>query len=109
MSLYAEYLRERTEDHIFEDDRGFVTWRYLNDRQVYIIDIYVKPEYRQKGKASSYAQYVIERAKWSGCTELLGTVVPSTKGSTTSLKVLLSFGMKLKESKDNLIILSKDI
>jgi GNAT superfamily N-acetyltransferase len=109
MSLYAEYLTERTNDEILETEEGFITWRYLNEAQVYIVDLYVKPEYREKKYATSLAAAVIDEAKKKGCTEMLGTVVPSAKGSHTSLKVLIFYGMTLKSASNDLIIMRKEL
>jgi GNAT superfamily N-acetyltransferase len=109
MSLYADYLKERTDDHILETYQGFATYRFLNEKQCYIIDIYVAPDYRYAGVASEMADVIAGRAKGKGCTELLGTVNPTAKGSTESLKVLIQYGMKLHSSSDNVIVFKKDI
>lgn len=109
MSLYADYLRERTDDQIIETELGFVTYRFLNEKQAYIIDIYVVPEHRKLGAASGMADMVVEIAKRRGCTELIGTVVASAKGSDISLKVLQGYGMTLKSHSDSCIIMGKEI
>ena len=109
-SLYAQYLHERTEDDIIETDMGFVTFRYINEgKSAYIIDIFVLPEFRRRGAMKDLADKVVKEAKTLGCTELIGTVVPSTKGSTISLKALLGYGMSLLSSANNVIIFRKDI
>ena len=110
MSLYGQYIIERTADNILEDPYGFATYRYINDgRSVYIVDLYVIPEGRQTGRAAHMADRIVEAAKARGCTELLGTVVPSTKNSTTSLKVLIGYGMTLLSAATDLIVFRKDI
>ncbi len=109
MSLYADYLQERTDDRIIEYDYGFASYRYLNAEQVYIIDIFVAKKNRGQKFASHLADKIAELAKSAGCKEMLGTVVPSTKNSTVSLEVLLRYGMKLKSASDNLIIMAKEI
>lgn len=109
-SMYAKYLTEKSDDLILETDKGFATYRYINGgKSVYIIDIYVLPDYRQSQEASTMADNVVALAKEKGCTELIGSVIPSSKGSTTSLKVLLGYGMKLQSSSDNFIVFSKEI
>lgn len=108
-SLYARYLNERAGDQIIEKEGGFVTYRYLNESQVYIIDIFVLPDERQKGYASKLADEVAAEAKAKGCKEMLGTVVPQAKNSTVSLKVLLGYGMSLDKAANDLIILKKEI
>ncbi len=108
-SMYASYLRERTNDGIHETDEGFITYRYLNRNQVYIIDIYVKPESRKLGVATAFADKICKEAKFNGCTEVIGSVVPSAKGSTESLSVLIAYGMKVYEASQNLILFKKAI
>lgn len=110
MSLYADYLTERTNDKIIECPSGFVTYRYINDgKSVYIIDIYTVAEERKRGAAGILADLVAKEASEKGCTEMLGTVVPSTKGSTTSLKVLLGYGFELQSAGNDLLIFRKDL
>jgi hypothetical protein len=110
MSLYANYLTERTNDKILEGQTGFITYRYINDgKSIYLVDIYVVPENRRKGAAKMLADLVVAEAKAAGCTEIFGTVVPATNNSTMSLKVLLSYGMELHSSLDNMIIFRKEI
>lgn len=107
MSLYADYIKEHRNDGCIESDKGFCTYRFLNEKQVYIVDIYVIPSERQTKEASLMADLVVKEAKEKGCKELLGTVVPSAKNSTTSLKVLLGYGMTLDSSSNDLIVLKK--
>jgi ribosomal protein S18 acetylase RimI-like enzyme len=108
--MYANYLRERTKDQILEDQGGFVTYRYLDDgKTVYIVDIYTLPEFRQKGHAAALADCVALEAKERGCTSMIGTVVPSTNGSTTSLKVLLAYGMTLDNAGPDYIIMRRGL
>lgn len=110
MSLYADYITERTNDRIIEGPHGFVSYRFIDDgKTVYIVDIFVVPEARKALNASHLADMVVSEAKEKGCTTLLGTVVPSTKNSTASLKVLLGYGMELQSASADLIVFRKEI
>lgn len=110
MSLYADYLKEITDDEIIESELGFVTYRHLPDQSAtYIIDIYVIPEARLLGKAAKFADDVSKIAKAKGFKKVIGTVVPSKKHSTESLKALVGYGMMLKSAGQDFIILEKDI
>ena len=110
MSYYADYLRERTEDRILETEEGFATYRFPDGGgSVYIIDIYIAPEHRMRGVASAIADQIVAIAKQRGCKKLLGTVVPSNKGSTASLRVLLQYGMRLQSATQDLVIFEKEI
>lgn len=93
---------------VLETDEGFILYQYL-ETHCYIIDIYVKPEFRQSRVASVMADTVAVEAKGKGYNKLLGSVKPSNKGSNTSLKVLLCYGFKLLSSQVDGIIFEKDI
>lgn len=108
-SLYAKYLVERTNDLIIENEEGFATYRYINENQVYIVDIYVVPEARKKKLASAMADFIANEAKNKGCKEMIGTVVPSAKNSTASIQVLLGYGMSLHSATDNVVVFRKEL
>jgi len=109
MSMYADYIKEKTDHHIYETEQGFATYRYLNEKQVHIMDVYIIPDFRRSGTASAIGDAIVDIAKLRGCTELIGSVIPSTKNSTDSLKFLLSYGFKLDSSAHDLIVLKKEI
>lgn len=109
MSIYAEYLAERTDDKIIERVEGFITYRYLNKDQVYIIDLYVVPCFRKQGIASKLANIVCEEAKKAGCKEMLGTVNPSCKGANESILTLIAYGMQVSSSTNNIIVFKKGL
>lgn len=112
-SMYANYIREKTQDHIIETKEGFATYRYLTDKEghkcVYIIDIYILPDFRKDYMASTIADNIVAAARILGCKRLLGSVVPSNKNSTASVKVLLAYGMSLESSTNDFILFKKDI
>lgn len=107
-SNYGLYIKEREGRCIYEDERGFATYT-MNDKSCYIQDIFVKKEYRNQKVASDYADKIAEIAKNNGCIFLIGSVCPSTNGSTESLKVLLGYGFRLDHSIGDLIFFRKEI
>lgn len=112
MSIYAEYLREKTDDEIIETSEGFATYRYTDHNtipSVYIVDIYIIPNKRRTHAASAIADSIVELARKNGCLKLLGSVVPSNKNSTDSLRVLLAYGMTLDSSSNDFILFKKDL
>lgn len=109
MSLYADYIREKTNDHILETADGFATYRFPDENTVYIVDIYVPKEIRKSGVATCLANEIVNLAKLKGCTKLIGSVVPSAKDSDTSLKVLQGYGMTLDSSTNDFILFKKEI
>lgn len=108
MSLYAEYIREREGKEIVEDEKGFVTYTFVPEG-CYVVDIYVKPEFRKQGHAAALTDVVACVAKGKGCSKLIGSVCPQAKGSTDSLKALLAYGFQLDSCAPNLIYLKKEL
>lgn len=110
-SLYRKYIEERIANaHVIETEFGFATYQYLNDQKtVYIMEIYVESDDRKKGFAKYLCDTVIAEAKGHGCTQLVGSVVPSTVNSTLNMKRLLDFGMELLSASGDLIYFKKEI
>jgi len=109
-SLYAKYVKERLGDEIFENEKGFATYRYLNEgKTVYIVDLYMLPDCRREHEASRMANIICAIAKDRGATELIGTVNPHAKNATDSLRVLLGYGMALFSSTSEMIVFRKEL
>jgi GNAT superfamily N-acetyltransferase len=108
--MYAQYLKERTNDEIIETTQGFVSYRFLdNGKTLYIVDIYILPDYRLTKAGTAIADRVVDIARAKGCVELIGTICPGAKHSTESLKALLAYGMTLKSAANDVIIMTKEI
>lgn len=108
LSLHGQYILEREGKFIVEDERGYATYLYLPEA-VYIENIFVLPEFRKMGVATEYADAICELARLKGVQTVIGSVKPSAHGSTQSLKVLLAYGMSLREATDDAIFLVKKI
>lgn len=108
MSLYADYILEREGRNMLESEHGFLTY-IISGPDCYVVDFFVEQKFRRSGKGKLLADHIERIAKESGCTRLLGSIVPTAKGSTESLKVLLSYGYKLLSSRDNFMMLYKDV
>lgn len=109
MNLYAKYLKEHHGDDVVSTEHGFAVYRYLEPATVYIVDIYVLPDFRKSNEASRMADQIVEIAKQRGCTKLLGTVVPAAKNSNDSVNVLLRYGMTLSHIDGGLVVFQKEI
>lgn len=106
--MYADYLREYEGKSVFETEDGFASYECAGD-SCYIDVIYVKPEKRQTGEASKIADSIVELVKPQGITKLIGSVDLQGKTPTTSMKVLLGYGMKVVRTDGMMIYFVKDI
>lgn len=108
LSLFGEYINELAGKSIIESEKGFATF-YEIPTGMYIEDIYVRQEFRNEAVASQMANEITQVAREKGIKKLIGSVKPSNKNSTTSLKVLLAYGFKLDSACIDGIILTKEI
>lgn len=109
MSLYANYIRERLGDEILETEQGFVIYRYTDPSTVYLVDLYVLPDFRKSGVAKDLADRVADVARARGCSSMLGSVVPSARASADSIRVLLAYGMVPDSSTNDFILFKKGL
>jgi L-amino acid N-acyltransferase YncA len=109
VSLYGQYILERANKHIIENDNGFAVYSFPDNNTVYIEDIYVIPEKRKSMIASEFANRIATLAKELGKTRMLGSVVPTANNSTISLQVLINYGMKLHSCDKNFIVFEKEL
>lgn len=108
MSLYADYIKERGVKGIVEIPEGFATYA-ISGEECYVEDVYVAPEHRKKGTCFNLADQIANLAKAKGCKYMTSTVVPSARGSTESVKVILAYGFKLAKAEHNAIWFYKEI
>lgn len=110
MSLFADYKNEREGKTVIETES--VLCIYSIDRNAsifYVEDIYVDPKFRKSGVAKATMDHLAEIAKKEGFKYFMGSVAPSTNGSTNSLRLMLEYGFKLKVAKENIIYLQKEL
>ncbi len=109
MSFYTDYIAERNERESIETEDGFITFDFLTNDIVYIVDLYVVPEKRRAGIASKLADLVCQEALKRGVTTLLSSVDTHTKGAKISHQVMLAYGMKAIRQIENGIYYTKKI
>lgn len=107
-SLYSFYLKEREDLETFQVDSGFAVYKII-EQSLYIKDIYVVPQLRRTGCASTMADGLVLIAKQKGCKDMIGSVAPQAHDPTTSMKVLLAYGFSFFKIVQDLILFRKEI
>jgi len=108
MELYKEYIAERENQHLFYNDKGFITWEYMND-SVHIVDIYVRPQYRKTGEGVSLEKVVLDEAKLRGYKTIICSACTDTNNWEKSLEILKKVGYEEILRESNMIWLCKQI
>lgn len=110
LEMYAAYVRERTGAEVLIDPgKGFATWKMTSPDEVYIVDIYVAPEFRKSGVAAGLADRIAGVALATGASRLLGSVETVAETRTDALKALLAYGFAVDRVIGSVIWLSKEI
>jgi len=104
MSMYADYLKEKSDiEYIEIKDKAFCTY-VVQEHCYYIVDIYVKPEFRKSQVASKLADRIALLAKFDDKKFLLGAVEIDSKHEDRNKKVLEGYGFTLSHvNEDDMI------
>jgi len=90
MELYAEYIKEREDANLEYNDKGFMSWKY-DGNGVFILDAYVKPEYRKCGVVRNLLKLITEKTKTN---EVYTTTDINANGWELSEKAIIALGFK---------------
>ena len=108
-SMYKEYIEEQLPNRfVYENEHGFLTYN-KNDTVLRLEEIYIKPEYRRKGLATSFYNKMEEIGKELKCTELMGSIIIGTNNSEGSMMCLLKNKFKLYYTDGTMIYLHRTI
>jgi len=109
MTLFAQYLKERENKEIIENDFGFVTYYFLSSGDCYIEDVYIVPEKRRSGLASEFGKAIELIAREKNSKRIFGSVDQNANNKTESMKFLISYGFLLSHNSGNTIYLTKEL
>jgi len=106
--MYKAYVEELTDDIVLETERGFLSYQIQSDH-IYMKDIYIAPEFRKTHEASRMVDQIVVIARGLGIKKLLGSIKPSNKTATMSMKAHLAYGFVLDSCVNDFILLRKDV
>ena len=107
--LYFDYIKERLGlETLVKEDKAFIVFK-IEGEEIYIQDIYVRPDLRKTGIMQEMEVEVESLAAARGCTYATGTVQITANGSHESLKYCLDRGYKVIDLMQNVIILRKEL
>lgn len=107
-SNFARYKEEREGKEVLENEHGFATFLFEDD-YVYVEDVYIIPESRQKGEASSFIYQIEDLAKDRDVFKVMVTVDVRTNGANQSILAILHHGFNVISSDKNVIYFIKEI
>lgn len=91
MDKYRKYIKEREDLNLYEDEKGFFT--YKEDRGTFLVsELFVLPEFRTNGVGNEYARKIEELAKEHGCKTIVCTTCIDANNWEQSHKYIKSNG-----------------
>lgn len=109
MSLYAEYVTERTNRKVIEDENGFIIYEYIPGEIVFITDFFVTKEKRRQRIGFNLVDKVVEQAVKDGKTHILGSADLNAKNVLESIATIKAYGMTLCREASPTLFFSKPI
>jgi hypothetical protein len=61
MKLYEDYLKERLDAVLIYDDTGFVAYKRYPNYSIFMLDAYIKPEFRNRNSFLNFAKKINEK------------------------------------------------
>jgi hypothetical protein len=99
MSLWKDYIKEKYNKDMLENDDGFVTYLiYTPNKELYIEDMYVRPDKRTAGTFTSFMKLLEPICFANGCDKLSCYVHLSANKPEDSIKWILKMGFKVSHA-----------
>lgn len=108
MSLWARYFLEREGVECIEEEYAVASYK-IEGEVCYLQDVYIVPEKRQMGLASSIADRVGALAKEKGCKYLVSSVCFKDPHVDRNIKVLHGYGMSVLRGEGTMLYFKKEL
>lgn len=107
-TLYAEYIEEREDAGIIENDVGFLTFK-IRDRECFLIDMFVKKSARKSGRGRGLLDSLEAVGRMSGCEVITANIFLQDPNANSTLGAALASGFRLESSANNVLLIAKKI
>lgn len=113
MQMWADYIKEKENKDCFQCETGFVTYLIYDvegHNELYISDMYVKPEFRNTGAGRSLIKEIERIAKEQNCKKMTAAIWLSNKNPEGPLVADIKYGFRISHvANNNIIYLVKDL
>lgn len=106
--MWLDYIKERSGIESIETGVGFATYS-LTTEHIYLIDLYIRREFRNMKEASKLADKIAEIGSKNGRNKMLGSVDIKAINSRESMLAVLHYGMKPIWTEDTMVFFEKEI
>lgn len=108
MSLYSQYVKEREGAETVKTEKGFYSYR-LADNHLFIVDLYVAPEYRAEKLDSEFGKELEAIAKENGKSVILCAASTGALNASDAINFILANGYEIIKVTQQEIYFKKEI
>lgn len=110
MSLYGDYIKERENFEIIEDNHWFATYQMTDDgTTLYIRDCFIEKGHRGQGVVEGIDNTLIEIAKVNGCKNILTQVALFDPHKDRNMRCFLRIGYRIISANSEVIYIGKEV
>lgn len=107
-SLYGNYISERSNGKILENDFGFIAYR-TDQGECYIIEMYIKPEFRRSKKGTELFSELELIARKERSRRIVAGIYIEDACSTITIAAAISAGFKIFSANGGIIQIEKPV
>jgi len=105
MSLWGDYVKEKYNKYMIEDENGFLIYYLIpQNKELYVEDIYIVPEHRKLGAYKTFLKKLEPIFCQNECEKLSCSVFLYSNKPEESIAWILKLGFKISHITDNKII-----
>ena len=107
-TLYAQYISEREDALVLENENGFLTYKIMN-QECLVINMFIKPALRKKGEGRFLVSELSDIARAKGCLYITANIYLNDGGATKTLISALMAGFGISAADRGTITIYKNI
>lgn len=108
MDLFKEYLKERENKEVIENEYGFIIYK-LFDKECFIADFYIKPAFRNTIVLPNFIDQLAKIAKSSECDHISAKLYIADNGHQKTLMAAFKMGFNILSTNNDCIIIIKKL
>lgn len=108
MEMFKEYLKERENKEVIENEYGFLVYKIF-DKECFLADFYIKPAFRKTFVVGDFVSQLEVIAKDNGCECITAQIQIADKGHKVTLSAAFKLGFNIVSSNNNAIIIMKEV
>lgn len=106
--MYLDYVKERQGFDCIETDQGFLFYK-ISDVELYIAELYVKPEFRKTDAVKELVSRAAELALFNKCKFLTGNIYLADQGHLRTIKAALKLDFYIVRANNDIIVIARKI